>query len=393
MIDQLNDIRLTWLFSSLNRFDMIDDALLRPGRLEVHMEISLPDESGRAQILKIHTKKMRDNNVMDVDVDLAELAHLTKNFSGAEIGGLVKSASSFAFNRHVKVGTMAGVSDDIVNMKVNSADFHNALDEVKAAFGVSEEELTVAIRGGIIPFSSFIPNILEEGRLSVQQVRNSSSTPIVSVLFHGPPGSGKTALAARIALDSGYPFIKLVSPEAMVGFNESAKIAHLTKIFTDAYKSRLSVVVVDNIELIVDWNPVGPRFSNSVLQTLKVLLGKPPPNDRRLLILATTTQRSILQQLDLFNSFDSDIPVPNIMRYDELEHVMRHTQAFSDGDLRASLAEIREYARDKGEDKVDVGVKKVLMAIYKAQQDRDMATRFAGTIARAVDERRFGEGV
>jgi vesicle-fusing ATPase len=55
------------------------------------MEISLPDESGRAQILKIHTSKMRDNNVMDRDVDTVELAHLTKNFSGAEIGGLVKS--------------------------------------------------------------------------------------------------------------------------------------------------------------------------------------------------------------------------------------------------------------------------------------------------------------
>src|SRR2546423_9386274 len=133
-----------------NRMDMIDDALLRPGRLEVHMEISLPDEFGRGQILKIHTSKMRVNGVMDSDVDLAELARQTKNFSGAEIGGLVKSASSFAFNRHVKVGTVAGISDDIHNMKVNKQDFENALDEVKPAFGVSEEELSMCIRGDII---------------------------------------------------------------------------------------------------------------------------------------------------------------------------------------------------------------------------------------------------
>lgn len=387
-VDQLNNILLIGM---TNRMDMIDDALLRPGRLEVHMEISLPDEDGRAQILKIHTKKMRDNNVMDHDVDLAELAHLTKNFSGAEIGGLVKSASSFAFNRHVKVGTMAGISDDIVNMKVNRADFHNALDEVKPAFGVSEEELATAIRGGIIHFSDFIPNILEEGRLSVQQVRKSESTPLVSVLFHGPPGSGKTALAAKIALDSGYPFIKLVSPEAMIGFNEAAKIAHLTKIFTDAYKSPLSVIVVDNIEDMVDWNSIGPRFSNAVLQTVKVLLRKPPPNDRRLLVLATTTQRSVLQQLDLFNAFDSDVPVPNIMTFAELEFVMRHTRAFAEEDLTRSIAEIREFVQRDG-DRVDVGVKKILSGIYKAQQDHDMATRFAGVIARAVDERRFAEG-
>ena len=99
-VDQLNNILIIGM---TNRLDMIDEALLRPGRLEVHMEISLPDEHGRYQILTIHTAKMRNNGVMDSDVDIKELAALTKNFSGAEIGGLVKSATSFAFNRHVKV--------------------------------------------------------------------------------------------------------------------------------------------------------------------------------------------------------------------------------------------------------------------------------------------------
>jgi vesicle-fusing ATPase len=99
-VDSLNNILIIGM---TNRVDMIDEALLRPGRLEVHMEISLPDEHGRRQILTIHTNKMRTNGVMDPDVDLAELATVTKNFSGAEIGGLIKSATSFAFNRHVKV--------------------------------------------------------------------------------------------------------------------------------------------------------------------------------------------------------------------------------------------------------------------------------------------------
>lgn len=274
-VDQLNNILLIGM---TNRMDLIDDALLRPGRLEVHMEISLPDENGRAQILKIHTSKMRSNNVMDRDVDIAELAHLTKNFSGAEIGGLVKSASSFAFNRHVKVGTVAGVSDDIENMKVNRDDFMKALEEVKPAFGVSEEELTTAVRGGILRFSPHIENILQDGELFVNQVRTSVSEPLLSVLLHGPPGSGKTALAAKIAMDSQFPFIKLVSPENMVGFSEMAKVQYLNKVFTDAYKSPQNIVVVDNIERIIDWVPIGPRFSNSVLQTLMVLLTKQPPN-------------------------------------------------------------------------------------------------------------------
>ena len=139
-----------------NRIDLIDEALLRPGRLEIHMEISLPDEKGRHQILSIHTTKMRTNGVMDHDVDLFELASLTKNFSGAEISGLIKSATSFAFSRHVKIGTMAGISDDVENLRVNKNDFMQALDEVHPAFGVSEEDLQQVIQNGIIHYDTTV---------------------------------------------------------------------------------------------------------------------------------------------------------------------------------------------------------------------------------------------
>ncbi|KAI1982522.1 transport between ER and Golgi ATPase protein [Ophidiomyces ophidiicola] len=383
-VDQLNNILLIGM---TNRMDMIDDALLRPGRLEVHMEISLPDEKGRVQILNIHTKKMRDGNLMNSDVDLAELAQLTKNFSGAEISGLVKSASSFAFNRHVKIGTMAGISDDVVNMKVNRQDFQNALDEVKPAFGVSEEELESCIAGGIIHFSSAIDSILEEGKLFVNQVRDpESTTQLFSVLLHGPPGSGKTALAAKMAIDSDFPFVKLISPEDMVGFGEMAKVQHMSKVFNDAYKSPVSVVVVDNIERIIDWVPIGPRFSNSILQTLMVLLRKQPPKGRRLLILATTTERSILKQLDVYHSFNSDIPVPNVNTYEELAHIVKETQSFSSQEMEMALSGIRDMTQSN---KINVGIKKVLLGVGTAKQDSNKARRFASVIARAMDEQEF----
>lgn len=381
-VDQLNNILLIGM---TNRMDMIDDALLRPGRLEVHMEISLPDEHGRSQILKIHTQKMRDNNVMDRDVDIAELAHVTKNFSGAEIGGLVKSATSFAFNRHVKVGTVAGVSEDVESIKVNRQDFQDALGEVKPAFGVSEEELATCIRGGIIRYNEHIDAILKEGHLFVEQVRKPDSTPLFSVLLHGPPGSGKTALAAKIAMDSEYPFIKLISAEDMVGFNEASKISHITKIFMDAYKSPMSVIVIDNIERIVEWVPIGPRFSNAVLQNMMVLLRKNPPKGRRLLILATTTERSVLQQLDVFNTFDADIPVPTLNTFEELTRVMQQSQAFSPADSQTALSEIRELTRSE---EIGVGIKRILLGIETAKQDeRNMGVRFAGVISKAVQER------
>ena len=220
---------------------------------------------------------MRDNGILDNDVDTVELAQLTKNFSGAEISGLVKSATSFAFNRHVKVGSLATVDNNMDNLKVCRADFMHALDEVKPSFGVSENEMQACVMNGVIQFGLHINRILSDGQLFVEQVKKSSRTPLVSVVVHGPPGSGKTALAATIAMASDFPFVKLITPDTMVGYSESAKMTAISKVFNDSYKSPLSDIVIDSIERLLEFVPIGPRFSNGVLQTLLVLLKKVPP--------------------------------------------------------------------------------------------------------------------
>ena len=143
---QLNNVLVMGM---TNRIDMIDGAFLRPGRFEVHMEIALPDEIGRLQILKIHTNAMQKSGMMGGDVDLSELARLTRNFSGAEITGLVKSATSFAFGRHIKIESLTR-PDSIQGFQVNKQDFENALRDVNPAFGVPTEELQNLVRNGMI---------------------------------------------------------------------------------------------------------------------------------------------------------------------------------------------------------------------------------------------------
>jgi len=93
----------------------------------------------------------------------------------------------------------------------------------------------------------------------VEQVRSSDRTRLLSVLLHGPTGSGKTALAAQVAMESEFPYIKLISPESLVGLSEPAKVQSIIKTFNDAYKSPSSIIVVDNIERLVG------TFSRNVL--------------------------------------------------------------------------------------------------------------------------------
>lgn len=289
-VEQLNNILVIGM---TNRRDMIDEALMRPGRLEVQMEIGLPNEEGRLQILNIHTKRMREFKKINPDVENKEFAALTKNFSGAELEGLVRAAQSTAMNRLIKAASKVEVDPSAMEkLLVNRQDFLHALEnDVKPAFGTAAEALDSYLQKGFINWGIPISGLLEDGTLYTQQARAPESSGLVSLLLEGPPNSGKTALAAKLALMSDFPFVKICSPDDMVGFTESAKCLQIRKIFDDAYRSTLSCIVVDNLERLLDYGPIGPRYSNLTLQALLVLLKKQPPKGRKLLILCTSSRR------------------------------------------------------------------------------------------------------
>jgi vesicle-fusing ATPase len=185
-------------------------------------------------------------------------------------------------------------------------------------------------------------------------------------------------------MDSEFPFVKLICAEDMVGFSEMAKIQHMSKVFMDAHKSSTSVIVMDGIERIIEWVSIGPRFSNQLLQAMKALLNTRPPSGRRLLILATSTATpAVLKQLDIFNSFSSDIPVPNVNTYGELKRIMEDSQAFSFEETEEALIGIRDLTQ---RERIGLGVKKVLFDIGTVQQYKDRAGEFAAIMARAMDE-------
>ncbi|KAH7002268.1 P-loop containing nucleoside triphosphate hydrolase protein [Ilyonectria destructans] len=384
-VDQLNNILLIGM---TNRKDMIDDALLRPGRLEVHLEISLPDEQGRLEILKIHTAKMRENKLLDQDVDPAELAGLTKNFSGAELNGLVKAAASFAFSRHTEVGQLAAVKQDVVNMRINRGDFMNALTEVRPAYGVSEAELEDAVRLGITRYGPHIDPTIQEMMRVVGMIKDDPNKFNTSVLFHGPRGSGKTALAAHIAMQSGFPFVKMVTPADLVGYrDEFAKKDFVHKAFADAYKSPTSILILDDFERLIGWNPIGPRFSNTMLEALTTLLVSKPPKGHRLLIFVTTSKLSVLKMLEIDMDFAKKVAVPAVSNVRELATVLQDSKVFNTADVGQAINIIQDRT---GSDSVGVGIKPILDCIYEARAggNEDVLETFTDLLIEKIQEMR-----
>ncbi|XP_046636023.1 vesicle-fusing ATPase 1-like [Daphnia pulicaria] len=359
-IDGVEPLNNILVIGMTNRRDMIDEALLRPGRLEVQMEIGLPSETGRAQILKIHTARMRDNKKIASDVDLQELAVLTKNFSGAEIEGLVRAAQSTALNRLNKASNKVEVDPEAgEKLMVDRGDFLHALEtDIKPAFGTSSETLELYITRGIINWGEPIRSLLEDGVILTQQAR--SGFGLVSVLLEGPPNAGKTALAAQLAKNSEFPFIKICSPNDMVGFSESAKVLQIRKFFDDAYRSELSCILLDNIERLLDYGAIGPRYSNAVLQALLVLLTKQPPKGRNLLVICTTSRRPVLEELEMLSTFSKIFRVPNISTCEQVIAVLEETDVFSQSQIAA-------IAQKVANGRFFVGIKQLLGMIEMAK--------------------------
>ncbi|XP_028991340.1 vesicle-fusing ATPase-like [Betta splendens] len=380
-VEQLNNILVIGM---TNRPDLIDEALLRPGRLEVKMEIGLPDEKGRIQILNIHTARMRQNELLATDVDIEELAVETKNYSGAELEGLVRAAQSTAMNRHIKASNTVEVNIETAEkLQVSRLDFMASLsNDIKPAFGTNQEDYASYIMNGIIRWGDPVSAVLQDGELLVKQTKDSDRTPLVSVLLEGPPNSGKTALAAKISEDSQFPFIKICSPDKMIGHSEIAKCQAIKKIFEDAYKSQLSCVVVDDIERLLDFVPIGPRFSNLVLQALLVLLKKPPPKGRKLLIIGTTSRKDVLQEMEMLDAFSTTIHIPNISGGDELVEALELLGSFQENE-RASIARAVKGQR------LSIGIKKLLMLIEMAAQ-MDHSFRVTKFLSLLKDEGALG---
>lgn len=237
----------------------------------------------------------------------------------AELEALVKSASSHALyaNIDVKADRAKLKEEDFASIVIEMEYFEEALLEIEPAFGASDDELKTMLRGKLVDYSPEYDRVMETGRGLIRQTIVSDRTALMTLLLEGKSGSGMTAMAAKLAMDSKFPFVKVISPNQYIGMTELQKAASIAKTFEDAYKSHVSMIVLDDLERLLEYVPLGPRFSNAVLQTLMVVLKRIPPADtddnaRKLMVIATTSSARILDDMDLRQVFQVVQHVPQI---------------------------------------------------------------------------------
>merc|ERR1711968_118535 len=215
LMDGINSRSQIVVIACTNRPNSIDPALRRFGRFDRELDIGVPDENGRLEILRIHTKNMK----LDEDVDLEQVAKETHGFVGADCAALCTEAALQCIREKMDV---IDLEDDTIDAEVLDAlavtDGHfkmalgntnpSALREtVVEVPNVSWDDI-----GGLEPVKQELQETVQYPVLYPEQFEKFGMAPSRGVLFYGPPGCGKTLLAKAIANECQSNFISIKGP-------------------------------------------------------------------------------------------------------------------------------------------------------------------------------------
>ncbi|XP_070136421.1 nuclear valosin-containing protein-like isoform X2 [Drosophila bipectinata] len=139
-MDGVEERKGVYILAATNRPDIIDPAILRPGRLDTILYVGLPEQSERAEILKATTKNGKRPVLAD-DVDLEEIAAKTEGYTGADLAGLVKQASMYALRQSLNSG-----DSNLEDLCVGNQHFKEALQSLRPSVGEKDRKVYEKLR-------------------------------------------------------------------------------------------------------------------------------------------------------------------------------------------------------------------------------------------------------
>ncbi|MBH5321627.1 CDC48 family AAA ATPase [Aurantiacibacter sediminis] len=368
------------VIAATNRPDAIDEALRRPGRFDREIVVGVPDDSGRREILAIHTRGMP----LGEGVNLAELARSTHGFVGADLAALTREAAIEAVRRmmpRIDLDAQEIPADVLDELCVEKEDFREALKRVQpsAMREVMVQAPTVGWKdlGGLDDAIDKLKEGVELPLKNPTAFEKIGIRPAKGFLLYGPPGTGKTLLAKAVAKEAEANFISIKSSDLLSKwYGESEQ--QIAKMFARARAVAPCVIFIDEIDSLVPARGSGagePQVTARVVNT--ILAEMDGMEELSSIVVIGATNRPVL--------VDPALLRPG--RFDELvyvgapdapgrEHILKiHTKNMPLADDVDLAAIAKKAERFTGADLEDVTRRAGLIAIRRSDGVPDTVTK------------------
>ena len=289
------------VLAATNRPNSIDPALRRFGRFDRELDIGVPDEVGRMEILRIHTKNMK----LAEDVDLADVAKQTHGYVGADMAALCTEAALQCIREKMD---LIDIEDETIDaevldaMAVTNEHFRFAMGQTNPS---SLRETVVEIPdvtwediGGLEDVKKNLQEMILYPIEHPDKFHKFGMSPSKGVLFYGPPGCGKTLLAKAVAHECSSNFISIKGPELLtMWFGESE--ANVREVFDKARGAAPCVLFFDELDSVGiargssqgDAGGAGDRVLNQLLTEMDGVGSK-----KNLFFIGATNRPDILDE-------------------------------------------------------------------------------------------------
>jgi transitional endoplasmic reticulum ATPase len=252
LMDGLKPRASVVVIAATNRPNALDPALRRFGRFDREIDIGVPDENGRLEILRIHTRNMK----LGEDVDLEDLARQTHGYVGADLAALCTEAAMQCIREKMDI---IDIEDDTIDaevldaMAVTNEHFRFALGQSNPSSLRETVVETPNVRwediGGLEEVKQELQEMVQYPVEHPEQFERFGMNPSRGVLFYGPPGCGKTLLAKAVANECQANFISVKGPELLtMWFGESE--ANVRDVFEKARAAAPCVLFFDELDSI-----------------------------------------------------------------------------------------------------------------------------------------------
>jgi len=254
LMDGLKQRSHVVVMGATNRPNSIDPALRRFGRFDREVDIGIPDQVGRLEVLRIHTKNMK----LSEDVDLVQIAAETHGHVGADLAALCTEAALQQIRNKMDLIDLEECEDIdaevLDSLAVNNEDFQFALGKshpsaLRETTCVEVPNVTWEDVGGLEGVKRELQELVQYPVMHPEKFLKFGMNPSRGVLFYGPPGCGKTLLAKAIANECQANFVSIKGPELLtMWFGESE--ANVRDVFDKARSAAPCVLFFDELDSI-----------------------------------------------------------------------------------------------------------------------------------------------